>query len=285
MLESIRRPVPTLSVPWKTLVMGVVNTTPDSFSDGGKHLNPDIAIAAGLQMLSDGADIVDIGGESTRPGSDAVAPEEELRRTIPVIEAICAERPDAVVSIDTRRRVVAEEAVKAGANIINDISGFRDDPSLVDLAREADTGMIVMHMLGKPRTMQKEIQYKSFPGDIYDFFRERIQSLEDVGINPERIAVDPGIGFGKTFDQNLMLINRVDYFKPLGKPILMGPSRKAFLGKILDEPSPAARGMGSLAAVIASVIRGAAIVRVHDVHEAVQACKVADAIVRERVAP
>lgn len=285
MPQSNAKPTPILQLPQKTLVMGVVNTTPDSFSDGGINLDPDIAVAAGLQMLRDGADIIDVGGESTRPGSECVKPEEELRRTIPVIEAICRDRPDAMVSIDTRRHVVAEKAVKAGACIINDVSGFRDDPMLADLAREADTGLIVMHMLGKPRTMQTEIRYNSFPGDIYDFFRERIRFLEDAGIKPERIAIDPGIGFGKTFDQNLILINRVDYFQSLGKPVLVGPSRKAFIGKILDEPVPAARGIGTLAAVTAAVLRGAAIVRVHDVREAVQAGKVADAVVRERVAP
>jgi dihydropteroate synthase len=285
MSQSNLRPVPILGLPTKTLVMGVVNTTPDSFSDGGKHLNPDIAIAAGLQMLHDGADIIDIGGESTRPGSDYVGQEEELRRTVPVIEAICRERPDAMVSIDTRRRVVAEKAIEAGACIINDISGFRDDPTLVDLARESDAGLIVMHMLGKPRTMQTEIRYDSFPGDILKFFQERIRLLEDAGIKPERISIDPGVGFGKTFDQNLILINRVDFFESLGKPVLIGPSRKAFLGKILDEPVPANRGIGTLAAITIAALRGAAIVRVHDVREAVQACKVADAIVRERVAP
>lgn len=265
--------------------MGVINTTPDSFSDGGKHLDPDVAIVAGLKMFSEGADIVDIGGESTRPGSVSVHYKEEIDRIIPVIEGICYNNPEAVISVDTRRRVVAEAAIKAGARIINDVSGFRDDPGLVDVALETGTGLIVMHMLGKPKTMQIEIRYNSFPGDIYEFFQERIQALEDYGIAKQSIIIDPGIGFGKTFDQNLILLNRLDYFKPLGKPILAGPSRKSFLGKILDQPDAAARDTGTLAAVTASVLRGASLVRVHDVFSAVQACKVADAIVRERVSP
>lgn len=267
----------------RTLVMGVINTTPDSFSDGGKHLDCEVAIAAGLAMLRAGADIVDVGGESTRPGSLSVEPAEEIRRTIPVVEALCKEIPEAWVSIDTRRTVVAAAALKSGARIINDISGFRDDPGLIDLARESDSGVVVMHMLGIPKTMQQEIHYGSFPGDIFTFFEERIETLEHAGIAPENIVIDPGIGFGKTFDQNLALINRVAYFKPLGKPILIGPSRKAFIGKILDEPEPAARDIGTLAAISAAILRGASIVRVHEVPNAVQVCRVTDAVVRERV--
>lgn len=266
-----------------TLVMGVINTTPDSFSDGGKHLDPGVAVAAGLDMLRAGADIVDVGGESTRPGSAWAEPEEELQRAIPVVEGICKVMPEAWVSIDTRRSVVAEAALKAGARIINDITGFREDPRLTDLARESGSGLIVMHMLGEPKTMQKEIHYDAFPGDIYSFFVERIATLEKAGIDPEQIVIDPGIGFGKTFDQNLTLINRVDYFKPLGKPVLIGPSRKSFLGRILDEPEPSARDIGTLAAITAAILRGASIVRVHGVPSAIQVCRVADAVLRERV--
>jgi dihydropteroate synthase len=272
-----------MGLPDGTLVMGVVNTTPDSFSDGGKHLDPHIAIRAALQMIDDGASIVDIGGESTRPGSSPVDASLEIRRVLPVVSGIMKEASDAVISVDTRRRVVAEAAIKQGAKIINDISGFRDDPTMVDLAREAGAGLVAMHILGLPKTMQTDIRYNSFPGDIYDFFVERINYLENSGIDPDRIAVDPGIGFGKKFDQNLVLINRLDFLAPLGKSILIGPSRKAFLGKILDEPEPARRDIGTLAAITASVMRGASIVRVHDVFPAVQACKVADAIIRERI--
>ncbi len=266
-----------------TLVMGVINTTPDSFSDGGKHLDPEVAVAAGIEMLEAGADIIDVGGESTRPGSLYVEEEEELQRSVPVIQGISRSMPEAVISIDTRRRTVAEAAVAAGAQIINDVSGFRDDPTLIDFAREAGTGLVVMHMLGTPKTMQTEIRYSSFPGDIYSFFQERIQVLEKAGIEPEKIVIDPGIGFGKTFDQNLILINRLDFLKSLGKAILVGPSRKAFLGKILEEPVAARRDIGTLGAITAAVLRGASIVRVHHVPSTVQVCRVADAVVRERV--
>ncbi|MCA1959354.1 MAG: dihydropteroate synthase [Desulfomonile sp.] len=263
--------------------MGVVNTTPDSFSDGGKHLAPDVAIGAALSMIDAGADIIDVGGESARPGSLPVTVEEELQRAIPVVKGIHDHAPDAVISIDTRRRKVAEAALSAGAQIINDVSGFRDEPELVDLARESCAGLVVMHMLGRPRTMQQEIRYNHFPGDIYEFFVERIRTLEAAGVAPERIVIDPGIGFGKTFDQNLVLINRLDVFRNLGKHVLLGPSRKAFLGKILDEPAAERRDIGTLAAITAGILRGASIVRVHDVAPAVQACRVADAILRERV--
>ncbi len=223
--------------------------------------------------------------ESRRcPGSVPVSVEEELGRAIPVIRGIMEAEPSAVISIDTRRRPIAEAAIKAGATMINDVSGFRDDPFMIDLARETGVALVVMHMLGQPKTMQQEIRYHSFPHDIVDFFRERIQTLERAGIAPEKIVIDPGIGFGKTFDQNLVLLNRQDIFKDLGKHVLIGPSRKAFLGKILNEPDASRRDTGTLAAVVAAVLKGASIVRVHEVAHTVQACRVADAIVRERVA-
>jgi dihydropteroate synthase len=262
--------------------MEVINTTPDSFSDGGVHEDPQNAIDAAVRMFQAGADIVDVGGESTRPGSLPIGPEEEIRRTKQVIREIHRRVPEGVISVDTRRRTVAKAAVEAGAQIINDVSGFRDDPGLVELARDSGCGVVVMHMLGNPRTMQQDIRYHLFPADIYEFLYDRIQALEDSGIAPERIVIDPGIGFGKTFDQNLVLINRLNYFTSLGKHVLVGPSRKAFLGKILDQPVAAARDLGTMAAVTAAVLRGASIVRVHDVAMAVQVCKVADAIRRER---
>jgi dihydropteroate synthase len=283
MPEKVSLSRASLRSPTHTLVMGVINTTPDSFSDGGVHLDPEVAIASGLQMFRDGADMVDVGGESTRPGSAPTPVEEEMHRVIPVIRGIRSHKPDALVSIDTRRRKMAEAAIEAGAGIINDVSGFRDDPTMVELAREAETGLIVMHMLGRPGTMQKNIRYRSFPDDIHDFFQERIYFLENAGISRDRIAIDPGIGFGKSFDQNLVLINRLDVFQDLRVPILIGPSRKAFLGKILDEPIASRRDGATAAAVVAAVLRGASIVRVHDVPRAKEACKVADAIVRERI--
>jgi dihydropteroate synthase len=263
--------------------MGVVNATPDSFSDGGEHLDPEVAIRAGLEMLEAGADIIDVGGESTRPGSSPVEVGEEIARIRPVIDGILQGRPDAVVSVDTRRRPVAEKAINAGAQIINDVTGFRDDPSMIDLARESGAAVVVMHMLGSPKTMQMDIRYESFPDDIHKFFQERIRVLEQAGIAPEKIIIDPGIGFGKTFDQNLTLLNRVEIFKDLGKHVLIGPARKAFLGRILDEPIPAQRDIGTVAAITAAVMRGASIVRAHNAAYTVQACKVADAVLRERV--
>ncbi|MEW6351030.1 MAG: dihydropteroate synthase [Thermodesulfobacteriota bacterium] len=268
-----------------TLIMGIINVTPDSFSDGGVHFNRESAVSSALEMLDAGADIVDVGGESTRPGSEFVEADEEKARSIPVIEGIMAHRPDAVVSIDTRRRKVAEAALKAGAQIINDVSGFRHDSSLVDLGRESGAALVVMHMLGSPRTMQKEIRYHSFPEDIYDFFTQRIGYLEDSGIDPAKIVIDPGIGFGKTFDQNLTLLNRLDFFSPLGKHIMVGASRKAFLGRILDEPVAGHRDQGTLATTAAAILRGASIVRVHDVASTIPVSRVADAIRRERVNP
>lgn len=289
-----RGPETTLNIPLPrtildcsrtTHVMGVINTTPDSFSDGGVHLEADIAISSAIEMLDAGASIVDVGGESTRPGSSEIPVEEELERAIPVIEGLISQRAEAVISIDTRRLEVAEAAVQAGAQIINDISGFRDDPRMIPLARESGAAVCVMHMLGRPKTMQTEIVYKAFPDDVVTFLRERIQELEDAGIDPAKIIVDPGIGFGKTFDHNLILINRLDVFRSLGKPVLIGPSRKAFLGKILGLPEASQRDLGTVAVVAASVVRGANIVRVHDVPSTVQACKVVDAVLREKVEP
>ncbi|MBM4328800.1 MAG: dihydropteroate synthase [Deltaproteobacteria bacterium] len=283
----LSRPLPLIRTAFEpgpyTLVMGVINTTPDSFSDGGAHFEPEHAVAAAIRMLDAGAHIIDVGGESTRPGSLPVDTDEELRRTAPVIREIQGLRPDSVISIDTRRSEVAEAALDAGAQIINDVSGFRDDPEMMELALRSGAGLIVMHMLGTPKTMQQEILYDSFPHDIYHFLRERILKLEQAGIAPDKIVIDPGIGFGKTFDQNLVLINRLDFFRDLRKPLCLGASRKAFLGKILDLPTPTERDLGTVAAVTAGILRGADIVRVHDVASAVQACKVADAILRERV--
>jgi dihydropteroate synthase len=264
--------------------MGVVNTTPDSFSDGGDNYDPKVAVRSALDMLDRGADIVDVGGESTRPGSEPVPVEEEMRRVVPVIEAICSRRPDAVVSVDTRRSAVAEQAIRAGAQIVNDVAGFRDDPQLMDICRDAGVACVIMHMLGRPKTMQQEICYRDFPHDVYEFLAGRMQALEDRGMDPARIIIDPGIGFGKTFDQNLVLINRLDMFRKLGKPILVGASRKAFIGAILQCDKPKERENGSVGAAVAAVMRGADIVRVHDVARSIEAFRVADAVRRERVA-
>ncbi|MFC1835392.1 dihydropteroate synthase [Thermodesulfobacteriota bacterium] len=281
--QAIPLPRTTIEPRSRTLIMGVINTTPDSFSDGGKLLDPDVAVKAGMEMLEAGADILDVGGESTRPGSLGTAPEEESRRTVPVIRELNRQAPDAVISIDTRRSVVAEAALEAGAQIINDVSGFRDDPGLVDLARESGAATIIMHMLGTPKDMQKDIHYDDCPGDIIAFLRDRVKTLEESGIEGDKIIIDPGIGFGKTFDHNLRIINNLHLFKELANPLMVGPSRKAFLGKILDEPDPSARDQGTMAVITAAIMRGADIVRVHNVPPAVQACRVADAVIREKV--
>ena len=269
----------------RTLIMGIINTTPDSFSDGGVHYDPDTAVNSAMEMIEAGADIVDVGGESSRPGSEPVTEEEELRRTEPVIREIIRRAPDAVISIDTRRSGVARKALDAGAQILNDITGFRDDPDMVRTAAESGAAIVIMHMLGTPKTMQKEIRYASFPGDIPDFFAERIETLEAAGVEPNKIIIDPGIGFGKTFDQNLALINRLVEFRRFGKPLLLGASRKAFLGKVLDLPKASDRDPGSAAVVTAGILRGADIVRVHHVPYGVTACKVADAVLREKAVP
>lgn len=261
--------------------MGVINTTPDSFSDGGVHLETSKAVDSAVGMLDAGANIIDIGGESTRPGSEETPIEIELERVLPVIESICKKRPDAVISIDTRRAKVAEKAIEAGAAIINDVSGFRDDPSMIDLTVKTGAGAIIMHMLGKPKNMQKNIEYKDFPKDIYIFLQERVVALESRGVSANKIVIDPGIGFGKTFDQNLIIINRLSVFAPIGKPMLIGASRKSFLGEIIGEPIPARRDLASAAVAVASVMNGAAIIRAHDVKMTAQVVKVANAIVRE----
>ncbi len=262
--------------------MGVINTTPDSFSDGGVHLEMSNAVESAVEMLESGADIIDIGGESTRPGSEETPIEMELSRVLPVIESIRQRYPEAVISIDTRRAAVAQKALEAGASIINDVSGFRDDPPMIDLLVKTRAAAIIMHMLGKPKNMQKNITYKDFPGDIYDFLQERVVALESAGVSANKIVIDPGIGFGKTFDQNLIIINRLKSLAPIGKPILIGASRKSFLGEIIGEPIPARRDLASAAVAVASVMNGAAIIRAHDVKMTVQAVKVANAILRER---
>jgi dihydropteroate synthase len=267
------------------LVMGVINTTPDSFSDGGVHLQTEKAVESAINMLDSGAHIIDVGGESTRPGSEPVDPSAEMERALPVIEGICKSRPKALISIDTRRARVAQKAINAGAKIINDVSGFRDDPDMIGLARETGAGVIIMHMLGKPKTMQKNIEYRDFPNDILEFFRERIRTLESGGIGENRIVVDPGIGFGKTFDQNLRLINRLGFLAPLGKPILVGASRKAFLGEIIGEPDPAKRDLATAAVSVAALMRGADIIRVHDVQMAMIPIMIGNAVLRERIKP
>ena len=263
-----------------TTVMGILNITPDSFSDGGLYLEKDKAIERARRMVSEGAHIIDVGGMTTRPGSMPVDQDEEIRRTLPVIEAI-ADSVGVPVSIDTCRAEVARKALNAGASIVNDISGLRSDPDMASVAAEAGAPVVVMHMKGTPLDMQKDPRYEALIPEILDSLRESIRIASSAGI--DQIIVDPGIGFGKTFDQNLEIINRLDEFVLLGRPLLVGASRKAFLGAILDGAPETDRLEGTAAVVAASILRGAHIVRVHDVREMARVARVTDAIRAESV--
>jgi dihydropteroate synthase len=258
--------------------MGILNVTPDSFSEGGRFFHPDDAVKHAVQMVADGADIVDLGGESTRPGSDPVSAEEELERVLPVIERLVEEIPHTPISIDTRKAAVAASALEAGATIVNDVSAGAD-PAMFDVVREHDTAVVLMHMKGEPKTMQETPTYDDVVGEVHEFLRERIEAAEFAGIDPERIAIDPGIGFGKDLGHNLELMQRADAFLDLGRPLLVGPSRKRFIGAILDLPEDQ-RVEGTIGAVAWMVAHGAHVARVHDVREVVRAVRVVDAIAR-----
>jgi dihydropteroate synthase len=262
--------------------MGILNTTPDSFSDGGRFLDRETAISRGLQMVEDGADIIDIGGESTRPGAEPLGLEEELRRTLPVVEAL-AGKISVPVSIDTYKAAVAERALDAGASLVNDISGLRFDPAMAGLVAGRGVPVVIMHIQGTPRDMQTQPVYGALLPEIMDYLRESIRIAMAAGVGRGMIIVDPGIGFGKTFDHNLEILNNLEEFTKLGGPLLVGPSRKAFIGKILGGAPATDRIEGTAAAVAASVLKGAHIVRVHDVKEMTKVVRVCDAIRRERV--
>ncbi|HET9725218.1 MAG TPA: dihydropteroate synthase [Actinomycetota bacterium] len=262
----------------RTLVMGVLNVTPDSFSDGGRFLDAEAAVAHGLQMVEDGADIVDIGGESTRPHADPVSPEEERARVVPVIQRLAAVHPGLAMSIDTRKPEVAQAALAAGACIVNDVSGGRSE-GMFEVVRQADAGMVLMHMLGDPKTMQDNPHYDDVVAEVHEYLNGRIEAAEWAGVRPEALAIDPGIGFGKNLEHNLTLIRRIDALRDLGRPILVGPSRKRFIGAILDLPEDE-RVEGTAGAVAWLIGRGAHIVRVHDVRQIARVARVVDAILR-----
>jgi len=273
-----------LELGFQTCVMGVVNVTPDSFSDGSKFFDADAAVAQGEQLAADGADILDIGGESTRPFSDPVPPEEELRRVIPVVEQL-ARRVSSPISIDTMKAAVARQAIEAGASIINDVSALRFDPELADVAAELDVPVILMHMLGDPKSMQVSPDYDDLIADIRGFLEDAIQGAEKKGVLRSKIIIDPGIGFGKTVTHNLLLIKHIQAFQSLDVPILIGSSRKSFIRKILKStqvvdipPDLPIVETGSQATVAAAVLNGAHIVRVHDVANTVATVKVIDAL-------
>jgi dihydropteroate synthase len=257
-------------------LMGILNVTPDSFSDGGEYFDAAKAVDRGLEIAFEGADIVDVGGESTRPGSLPVPEAEELRRVVPVIAAL-RKKISAFISVDTTKAAVARAALDAGADIVNDTSAFRFDPAMPGVAARAGAAVVLMHMLGTPLTMQAAPHYDDLVGEIRGFLAERMRVAESAGIARERLIVDPGIGFGKGFEHNLELLRRLEEFHDLGRPLLVGFSRKAFLGKILDRP-PGERLEGTIAAAVLSVERGARILRVHDVGPVARAVRSAEAI-------
>jgi dihydropteroate synthase len=266
----------------KTYIMGILNVTPDSFSDGGRFFNPASATSRGIQMAEEGADIIDIGGESTRPGSEPLSIEEELRRTIPIVGTL-AKRIDVPISIDTYKSEVAKMALDAGASIVNDISGLRFDPGMAKVVAGYKVPVVVMHIKGSPKDMQKNPVYEALIPEIVDYFRERIRSATESGIPKDKIIIDPGIGFGKTSEHNIEIINKLDEFTLLEKPVLIGPSRKAFLGKMLGDEPAGERLEATAAAVSISIMKGANLVRVHDVKEMVRVAKVADAVKRMKI--
>lgn len=248
----------------ETLVMGIVNVTPDSFSDGGKFFLPEVAISHASKLITQGADIIDIGGESTRPGAEQVSESEELKRVIPVIEKIRTDNPTILISIDTTKASVAKHAIEAGADIINDVSGFSFDNNMIGIVESFNIPVVIMHMKGNPQNMQLNPKYKDIVNEILDFFKMKIKIAIQSGINRSMIILDPGIGFGKTVEHNFELLSRLNEFNVLELPIMIGPSRKSFIGITLDLP-PEDRVEGTAAAVSAGVMNGASIVRVHDV--------------------
>jgi dihydropteroate synthase len=262
------------------LVMGIVNATPDSFSDGGRFLLPVNALGHALELEAEGADIIDIGGESTRPGSVPVNAEQEFARVIPVVEAFVRKRkcPATLVSVDTSKASVAEAALKTGADIINDVTGLRGDPDMLRVLAESGCGIVVMHMRGDPRTMQQGPVYKDIVGEVRGFFEERLAVCVEAGMAPERLCFDPGIGFGKTLEHNLALLRGLGELHVGGRPILLGVSRKSFIGAVLGDPAMEAREWPTVALTAYARQRGVKIVRVHDVRPNREALRMAEAI-------
>lgn len=278
MMASLRLGEYVLPLGKRTYVMGVLNVTPDSFSDGGHYLDPGAAVARGLEMVAQGADLIDVGGESTRPGAEPVPEDEERRRVLPVIRRLAREA-GVPLSIDTYKAGVAEAAVDAGARLLNDISAARFDPRMAPLAARTGLPLVVMHMLGEPRTMQDNPRYVDVEGEVADFFAGRIRALQEAGVDRDQLILDPGLGFGKRLEDNLRLLAGLGRFRSFGLPLLVGPSRKSFLGQILGTP-PLERVEGTVAAVVMAILQGADMVRVHDVQAIDRARRVADALVR-----
>jgi dihydropteroate synthase len=262
----------------RTHIMGVLNVTPDSFSDGGKFFDLEDAVSQGMKMIEEGADMIDVGGESTRPGSDPLPAEAELSRVIPVIKSMSA-KTDVPISIDTYKAEVARRALDAGAQMINDISALRFDPEMKEVASKYKVPIVLMHIKGTPKEMQKDPSYEDVIAEITEYLRQSIKIAQDAGIAREKIIIDPGIGFGKRVQDNLNVLKNLKEFSILGCPILIGCSRKSFIGRVLDLPVEE-RSEGSLAALAVAVMNGANIVRVHDVKESKRVVSLIDAVIR-----
>ena len=260
------------------VVVGILNVTPDSFSDGGNFLDPDAAAEHAVAMLDEGAEILDVGGESTRPGSEPVSQEEEIRRVVPVLERILASRPEAVVSVDTYRAGTATAALEAGARLINDVTALRGDPRMATVVKEAACPVILMHMQGEPKTMQEEPHYEDVLREVRDFLGERAEYAVAVGVRPENVIVDPGIGFGKNLEHNLALLRNLDAVVDLGFPVLIGASRKTFIGRITGAQEARERVFGTVATTVLAYQQGVTFFRVHDVRANREALAVAESV-------
>ncbi len=267
----------TVELGKRTLVMGVLNVTPDSFSDGGNFSNPSTAVEHALEMVEQGADIIDIGGESTRPGANPVSAKEEIGRVAPVIEKI-REQSDVLLSIDTMKAETARRALEAGADIINDVSAFEADSKMVDVAAETQAGVVLMHMKGSPQTMQNNPGYESVLQEVGTYLKERMRFAAQHGVRHECMVVDPGLGFGKTIEHNLELLQGLPQLAECGRPILVGASRKSFIGHVTGQAVPAERRAGSLGAAAWASMHGAHILRVHDVIDTCDVCRLVDTL-------
>ena len=271
----------TIDFDSKTFIMGILNITPDSFFDGGSHFHENDAVKHGLKMAAEGADIIDVGGESTRPFSDPLPLDEELRRVVPVIKALSQET-DIPISVDTYKSEVASQAIEAGATMVNDISALKFDPAMGRLVADAGIPIVLMHMKGTPKNMQTNPTYKDLCGEITDFLGKAIEQAISAGIKRDVIIIDPGIGFGKSFDDNLKIINNLPTFSSLGQPLLVGTSNKAFIGHVLGL-SVESRESGTMATVAASALNGANIVRVHNVKATKETVTMIDAIMKAEI--
>jgi dihydropteroate synthase len=272
----------SLDAPGGFRLMGILNVTPDSFSDGGRFLGAKAAIAHGRALVDAGADIVDVGGESTRPGAEPVAVEDELASVVPVLEGLAAEGLDVQISIDTCKAPVARAALDAGASLINDVTALRGDPEMAGVVAGSGADCCLMHMLGEPRTMQRDPRYEDVVDDVKAFLQERLEFAVREGVSEERVLLDPGIGFGKTLEHNLQLLRRLEELSSLGRPIVIGTSRKSFLGRIAGDGSDPERLAGTVASNVLAYERGASVFRVHDVAPVREALAVAAATLHEQ---